>query len=215
MKSIVCFDLDGTVLASQKGVFRSVAYAMKGLGMPVPSDCELMAFLGPPLQVGLTEVCHVPASRLDEAIRLYRTYYRETGMFEAEIYEGIPWAVRTLRENGRKCVITTSKPEAFSRVILKHFGADTLFDGIYGSLLDNTRSRKSEVLAYALRQNEADAEKSVLIGDRFYDALGAQEIGMDCVGVLYGYGSREELEHAGVMHCVETAAQLPEYLMSL
>ncbi len=215
MKTTVCFDLDGTVLASKKGVFRSIRYALNGLHLPVPGEEELMSFLGPPLDEGLRQVCHVPDNRLSEAIRLYREYYSETGCFEAEIYEGIPQAMQELRASGRKCIITTSKPEVFSRKILAHFGIDTLFDGIYGSNLDNTRSRKSEVLLYAMRRQNAEISRSVLIGDRCYDAAGAREIGMACVGVLYGYGSREELLGAGVVGTVASPLDLPDYLFRL
>ncbi|MGN0171644.1 MAG: HAD hydrolase-like protein [Acutalibacteraceae bacterium] len=215
MKTTVCFDLDGTVLASQKGIYHSVRYALGALSLPIPDDHALRAFLGPPLHEGFAQVCHVPPEQLEDAIRLYRDCYRQGGMFEADIYEGIAQMVRTLREQGKRCLITTSKPQLFAQRILAHFGVDRLFDGIYGSELDQSRSRKSEVIRYAMEKQHFTPQEAVLVGDRHYDVDGAKEVGMDCVGVLYGYGDETELRKAGATYIVADTQALLELLLSL
>ncbi len=215
MKTTVWVDLDGTVLASARGIYRSVCYALNALSLPVPDDRALRPFLGPPLQDGFVQVCHVPQELVEDAIRLYREYYRAGGMFEADIYEGIPQVLRTLREQGKRCVITTSKPQLFARRILAHFGVDMLFDGIYGSELDHSRSCKAEVIRYAMEKQHFTAAQAVLVGDRHYDADGAREVGMDCVGVLYGYGDETELRTAGADYIAADTASLLTLLLSL
>ncbi|MBQ9414174.1 MAG: HAD hydrolase-like protein [Clostridia bacterium] len=215
MKTTICFDLDGTVLDSKPGVFHSVTIALDELSFPRPSDKELMAFLGPPLQDGFANVCHVPPDRVADAIRSYRAYYSTEGMFEASIFEGIPELLQQLRKVGKQTVVTTSKPQVFARRILERFGVAPLFDGIYGSELDNTRSRKSEVLRYAMQQMSFSVEDAVLIGDRVFDVQGAKEVGMDIVGILYGYGTREELQVAGADCIVEDMPALYDLLKTL
>ncbi len=150
MKSVVLFDLDGTVLNSKRGIFRSASYAMERLSLPMPDEREMMAFLGPPLSDGFAQVCRVPEERVTDAVRLYREYYNGGGKFEASIYDGIPSLLQSLRKAGARCFITTSKPHIFARQILEHFGIADLFDGIYGAEMDGTRGKKSEVLAYCL-----------------------------------------------------------------
>lgn len=215
MKKAVLWDLDGTVLASKRGVFRSIAYALEKLLLPMPSEEELLAFLGPPLSEGFPKVCHVPEALVEDAIRLYREYYNSGGKFEAEIFDGVPDVLRTLKAVGVSCYITTSKPRVFAKQILDHFGVLELFDGIYGSELDGSRSRKDEVLRYCMEQQNLNAQDVILVGDRRYDVNGAAELSIPCVGVLFGYGSREELEKAGATYIVENADELKALLLSL
>lgn len=215
MKKAILWDLDGTVLASKRGVFRSVAYALNKLSLPMPSEDELLAFLGPPLNIGFAQVCQVPADKVDDAIRLYREYYNGGGKFEAEIFSGVPEVLQELRKHGIACYITTSKPQVFATQILEHFGIRNMFDAIYGSELDGSRSHKDEVLQYCLDQQSLCAKDVVLVGDRCYDVNGAAKLSIPCVGVLFGYGSREEFEAAGAAYIVADSHELLERLLSL
>ena len=215
MKKAILFDLDGTVLASKEGVFNSVSHALTKLSLPMPSEAELMAFLGPPIQEGFARVCRVPHDLVDEAIRCYREYYNGGGKFEAEIYKGIADLLNVLRNNGKRCYITTSKPQVFAREILEHFDMADAFDGIYGSELDGTRGEKADVLRYCLAQQGLSAQDAVLVGDRYFDVNGAKEVGMDCIGILYGYGEEEELRAAGATYIAADTTALQKLLLTL
>ena len=208
MKSVVLFDLDGTVIDSKPGIFRSAAYAMENLSLPMPDERDMMAFLGPPLADGFSQVCNVPEERVADAVRLYREYYNGGGKFEASVYCGVEELLKALHKEGMRCFITTSKPHIFARQILEHFGIAELFDGVYGAEMDGTRGKKSEVVAYCLEQNGVCAHESVLVGDRNFDVTGAKAFGIPCIGVLYGYGTREELETAGAAALALCAADV-------
>ena len=213
MRNIIMFDLDGTVLDSKPGIFRSAAYALKKLGFSMPSDDEMMAFLGPPLSDGFANVCHIPHDWIQNAIVYYREYYTNGGMFEASIYNGIEEVIDTLHQHGKRCFITTSKPQIYAQRILERFKVAGLFDGLYGCELNGERSHKSEVVSFCLEQQGALAGDSVLIGDRHFDVNGAKMLEIPCIGVLYGYGSKEELEHAGAMALCATPEELLDVLL--
>ncbi len=215
MIAAVLWDLDGTVLASKQGVFRSVEYALNRLSLPIPTESDLIAFLGPPLHEGFSKVCHVPNALVDDAVRLYREYYNGGGKLEASIFEGVADTLKLLQENGIPSFITTSKPQIFAKQILSHFQIDNLFSAIYGSELDGTRSHKDEVLRYCISEQHLDTDSIVLVGDRHFDVFGAQKVGIPCIGVLYGYGTRNELEKAGANHIVENASELQSLLLNV
>ncbi len=215
MKKAVLFDLDGTVLASQKGIFHSISYSLSKLSLPIPSEDDLIAFLGPPLTEGFANVCHVPKPLILDAVKYYREYYNAGGMLEAEIFDGIPQLLIALRNYGIACYITTSKPQVYAKQILSHFKINSLFDGIYGSELDGTRVRKSEVIEYCLTEQCLQTKDVVLVGDRCYDAVGAREVGVDCIGVTYGYGSEEELHNEGLTLISENTRDLESIILSL
>lgn len=215
MKSLILFDLDGTVLDSKPGIFHSVAYALDKLELPMPDEVTLMDFLGPPLSDGFARVCRVDEERVADAVRLYREYYNGGGKFEAAIYDGVRELLIALRQQGKRCCITTSKPHIFARQILEHFDMADLFDGIYGAEMDGTRGKKAEVVAYCLEQQGFTAEDAVLVGDRHFDVNGAKALGIPCVGVLYGYGTKEELEEAGAAALAHTAEDVFEIVLTL
>ncbi len=212
MIKAVMFDLDGTVIASKDGIFRSAAYALDTLGLPMPSEADMMAFLGPPLSEGFRSVCHVDESRIDEAVRLYREYYNGGGKFQAAVFDGVTECLQALKAKGIPSYITTSKPHVFAKEILSYFRTDTAFDGIYGSEFDGTRGKKSEVVSYCMEQHGLRPEEVLLVGDRHFDVNGARQCGVRCVGVTYGYGSREELEQAGAWKLIDTPMALPDLL---
>lgn len=215
MKSLILFDLDGTVLDSKPGIFRSAKYALDALDYPMPDDVTMMEFLGPPLSDGFANVCGVREEQVADAVRLYREYYNGGGKFEATIYDGVRELLVALRQQGKCCCITTSKPHLFARQILEHFEMADLFDGIYGAEMDGTRGKKAEVVAYCLEQQSFTAEDAVLVGDRHFDVNGAKALGIPCVGVLYGYGTKDELESAGAAALAETAEELLGILLEV
>ena len=146
---------------------------------------------------------------------LYREYFRETGIFENKVYDGIAPMLEHLANSGKTLIVATSKPEVFAKQILEHFHLDDYFRYIAGANLDGTRAKKNEVIEYALEAcGVTERASAVMIGDRDYDIIGAQKAGLDSVGVLYGYGSREELERTKATYIVKTVADLEQLLLA-
>lgn len=210
-KTCVLFDLDGTLTDPADGITRSVQHALAAFGLTAPRE-ELLDFIGPPLadsfirRFGFTEV------QAAEAIRLYREYFSVQGIYENQVYPGIPELLKKLRAAGKRLFLATSKPEIFARKILVHFGLEDAFEFAGGSTLDSSRVRKGDVIRYVLEEAGIDAADAVMVGDREHDVLGAAEVGIPCVGVLYGYGSRQELQEASAAAVVVNPLQLERLL---
>ena len=205
----VLFDLDGTLTDSGPGIINGVQYALEKMGMKENDKEKLRRFIGPPLKEEFKKFCSITEEEGVNAVALYREYYTETGIFENEVYEGIPELLKALKEKGLQIAMATSKPEKFAKIIAEHFGIASYFDFIGGSLMDGSRTKKSEVIQYVLDACGVKERDTVLmIGDRDYDILGAKTMGVHSVGVLYGYGDREELEKAGADYIVETAGEV-------
>ena len=204
MYKTVLFDLDGTLTDPGLGITNSVAYALKKYGIEVSDREKLYSFIGPPLKDSFKKYYGFSDEKAMEAIMYYREYFSDKGIFENEVYDGIKELLRRVKESGRKIVLATSKPEEFALRILEHFELTEFFDVVAGASMDEKRNKKGDVIKYALEKGCLTPEDAVMIGDREYDVLGAQENGIDTIGVLYGYGSRDELEKAGVMHIAET-----------
>ena len=203
------FDLDGTLTDPGLGITNSVAYALGKYGITVEDRRELYPFIGPPLRQSFSEFYGFDEEKTKEAVAFYREYFSEKGLFENEVYEGIPEVLSQLKQAGKKLLVATSKPEEFTNRILEHFGLAEYFDFVAGATMDETRNEKADIIAYALEQiADADKSKIVMVGDRKFDILGARENGIDSIGVLYGYGSRTELEEAQATHIVEKPEEL-------
>ena len=189
------FDLDGTLTDPKEGITKSVRYALKSFGIDIADLNELTKFIGPPLRASFREFYDFSEEEAEEAVSKYREYFSETGIFENNLYAGIIELLTHLKDNGITLAIATSKPTVFAEQIAVHFRINQYFDLIAGSELDGARSRKSEVIDYAL--NIIDPERRispVMIGDREHDIIGANETGIDSIGVTLGYGTRLELE---------------------
>ena len=213
MYQIVLFDLDGTLTDSGLGITNAVAYALEKFGIHIEDHSELNVFVGPPLKDSFMRYYGLTPEECDKAVKYYREYYQDRGLFENEVYPGIPELLKYLKETGRKVILATSKQEFFTSQILKHFHLDQYFDLIAGASMDEKRVEKVEVIHYALEKaGITDVTNAVMVGDREYDILGARENGMDSIGVLYGYGSREELEAAGAGQIAETVEELRKRL---
>ena len=201
----VFFDLDGTISDSAPGIVNSVSYALQAMGAPVADRETLKQFVGPPLYDSFTEFCGFDGPAAEKAIKYFREYFREKGIKENTMYPGMEALFKTLTGAGKKLVVATSKPEPFAREIITGYGVADYFEYIAGSTLSEERTKKAEVIDYALKTlGIADPSTVVMVGDRRHDVEGAAAEHMDCIGVLYGYGSREELLSAGARHLADT-----------
>ena len=207
----IFFDLDGTLTDPAQGITNSFIHALKYFGREIPSYEELCKLIGPPLPYSFETILGFPKEKVMEAVAKYREYFATKGLFENSVYPGIPELLQTLKEKGKHLVVATSKPEEYSIKIIEHFGLSKYFDYVCGSLMDESRSKKAEVIAYALERcglSESDKERVLMVGDRFHDIEGAQQNGLKSCGVLFGYGSREELEEAGADYIVKDVMDL-------
>ncbi|MFR8548355.1 MAG: HAD family hydrolase [Lachnospiraceae bacterium] len=216
--SWIFFDLDGTLAQSGQGIMNSVKYALRKMGKPELPEETLRRFIGPPLSDSFVRFCGCTPEEAKRGISLYREYYSAGGLFEGELYPGVEDMLRTLKEAGFRLAIATSKPEIFSVQVVEHFHLTPYFEAVCGATVDETREKKSAVISYALWTLGITQEQKasvLMVGDREHDILGAKENGLDCMGVLYGYGSREELSEAGADYIVETASEAAEKICML
>ncbi|MBO8434312.1 MAG: HAD-IA family hydrolase [Tyzzerella sp.] len=192
----IFFDLDGTLVASALGIVNSFKYALEKMDMTIPTDEILMTFVGPPLDQSF-RFCGVDEAEIDRAIELYRENYIPRGMYEAYIFEGIENVLKTLKENGKSLIVTTSKVEHLAEKVLADHNISKYFDFICGSDVELTRNSKAKVIEYAFeRANISNRDEVIIVGDTKYDIIGAKETGIKSIGVLYGYGSNDELKDA-------------------
>lgn len=211
----ILFDLDGTLTDSAPGILQSVRHACRKMGLPVPEEATLRRFLGPPLPSSFRDYLHLNEADTARAVAGFREYYPEKGIFENEVYPGIPELLRDLKHAGKTVVMATSKPELFARRIMEHFSLEGYFDAICGASLDESRSDKGEVIAYALRTAAiTDLRHTVMVGDREHDVKGAARNGLPCIGAVYGYGSAEELTAAGAVALADTVEDLRRLLLN-
>lgn len=207
------FDLDGTLTEPKVGITKSVAYALEYYGIHVEDLDSLCPFIGPPLKESFMKYYGFDDAKAEEAVEKYREYFRPHGVYENEVYTGVPEMLKELHAMGKTLVLATSKPTVFAKIILEHFGLAPYFSVVVGSELDGTRVDKDEVVECALEEAEiTDKSLAVMIGDRKHDMLGAKKNGLDAIGVLYGHGSYEELEPHGADVIVETVEELANAL---
>lgn len=215
-KKIILFDLDGTLTDPGVGITNSVMYALKKYGIIVSDKSELYKFIGPPLMQSFEKYYGFDQNKAERAVALYREYFQDRGIFENEIYDGIQQLLDTLKVQGKVIGLATSKPEIYAKQILEHFGLDDYFDFVSGSMLNGERTDKGEVIAWAIQllgeRARYTLEEMVMIGDREHDVIGARKNGMSSIGVLFGYGSREELTGAGADVVVSSVCELTEML---
>ena len=204
MYDVILFDLDGTLTDPGVGITNSVAHALAHWNIEVTDRATLYKFIGPPLSDSFMRYYGFSEEDAMHAISVYREYFSVKGLYENEVYPGIPELLRTLKAQGKTVILATSKPEKFAVEILRHFGLYDYFDIIAGASMDESRNKKADVIAYALSQmNDPDVRRLIMIGDREHDVLGAKHFGIDSIGVLYGYGDRAEHEAAGATYIVE------------
>lgn len=191
------FDLDGTITDSGPGIMNAIRYAVKKRGLPDVPEEVLRSFIGPPLKEQFRSVFGLSDDEGTIMVATYREYYGEKGIFENRVYDGVPEVLQKLQEAGVRILMATSKPEKYAKQIAEHFGFDKYFDFIGGACMDGRRTDKHDVIEYVIDSCKVCRENTVMIGDRRHDMIGASKAGIRSIGVLYGYGSREELEKAG------------------
>lgn len=210
----ILFDLDGTLTDPKVGITSAVAYALRAYGIETENLDTLCKFIGPPLKDSFMEYYGFGEAQAVEAIEKYREYFSVTGIFENVVYTGIEEMLACLVQQGKRLLVATSKPEVYAKQILEHFGLAGYFAFVGGSELSGERVRKGDVIAYVLEKNQiADKSRTVMVGDRSHDVCGAKEQGLPCIGVLYGYGDRPELEAAGADAIVASVGALRDLLL--
>ena len=210
MKKTILFDLDGTLTDSGEGIINCAILGLEHFGLPIPDRETLRVFVGPPLHETFIKF-GVPADKAEEAVAVYRTRYVPIGMFENAPYPGIRELLATLKEQGHKLYVATSKPEWMAEEILKKFQLDGYFDRICGATMDTSRTEKSQVIAYLLEQT-GDAGHAIMVGDTKYDVIGAAAHNIPTVGVAWGYGTVADMQEAGAAAIANTMDELLEYL---
>ena len=235
----ILFDLDGTLTNPKTGITKSVQYALAHFGIEEEAD-NLTQFIGPPLIDSFMNFYGFSLEQAREGVTAYREYFAPKGIFENDVYPGVPEMLAALKENGAILAVASSKPELFVEQILEHFDLAKYFDVVVGSLLNETRTSKEEVLEEALRQlgvmstdnlrqvdhtkkdndivatMEDDDKKATIamVGDRKFDITGAKAHGLTAVGVSFGFAEPGELEAEEPDFIAETVEQLKDYLLS-
>ena len=208
MMDAIYFDLDGTLTDPKPGITRSIQYALQKLDHhTIPTEDELTWCIGPPLRASFVRLLGGDHSA-DRAVSLYRERFGDIGLYENGVYEGIGDVLMALCASGHRLFVATSKPHVFAERIIDHFGLRDHFERVFGSELDGTRVDKSHLLEYALKEASVEPSKTLMIGDRSHDMVGARNNGMKGIGVLYGYGSRDELLQAGAHHVCATPGSI-------
>jgi phosphoglycolate phosphatase len=211
MSQTIFFDLDGTLTDPMLGITGSIQFALKRLGADVPDAKDLLWCIGPPLLENFQTL--VGHDQAPTAVVHYRERFSSVGLYENTPYSGIHEALAAIQSAGVRLCVASSKPHIYVREILEHFELIHYFSDVFGSELDGTRTDKSELLRYALSEARVEARDATMVGDRKHDIVGALENGVSAIGVLYGYGSSEELRQAGANRFANTPSELVSLLV--
>lgn len=211
----ILFDLDGTLTNPQRGITNSVKYALEYFGIPVYDNASLNKYIGPPLRQSFMEFAGLSEEQSRMAMIKYREYFGPKGIFENKVYEGIPKLLQSLKSEGNKIILATSKPWIYAEMILKKFDLKKYFDFVAGSELNGVRTNKADVIAYAIDRYNIDIKNALMIGDRKHDIEGAVKNGLKTIGVLYGFGDYEELKEAGADYIVKDVKNIFDQINKL
>ena len=219
MKKIILFDLDGTLTDQKEGIIKCVQYALEYFGINVSDRDELLCFIGPPLIDSFQDFYGFSPKDAEVAVEKYRERYKDIGIFENGIYDGITDMLAACRKAGKRICLATSKPEVFAKRILEKYGMAEYFDEVVGSTLDGSINAKCDVIKEAFRRmnivTEDELAQVVMVGDRKHDIIGAKECNIQSVGVRFGYAEKGELEAAGADYIVDTVEELTHKLLSI
>jgi phosphoglycolate phosphatase len=194
----ILFDLDGTLTDPIEGMTRCFHYALERMSAPLPTQAELQLHIGPPLRSTFSLIMKTSdEAMIERAVSLYRERFSEVGMFENEIYDGVPEMLASLRASSKRLFVATSKVQDYTERIIKHFKLSSYFDGVYGSEMSGKFDNKADLIRHILASESLVADETLMVGDRKYDIKGAKENLCFAAGVTYGYGSAEELSEAG------------------
>lgn len=207
----VIFDLDGTITDSAPGIINSVEYALQKMSVRYYNKDELYSFVGPPLHESFQKYCNCTEEESFTAVATFREYFSEKGMYENTLYPGMLQLLEDLFNKNVPLYIATSKPEFYCRQILHNFNIASFFKDIAGSSMDGSGTEKTEVIAALLKRN--DVSEAVMVGDRLHDIQGARSNGLYALGVVYGYGSVDELKNARADYICEDITSLHDFLV--
>jgi len=217
MKKYMLFDLDGTLTDPKVGITTCVQYALHSMGIEEPDLDKLIPFIGPPLKDSFMQFYDMNEEQALQAIEKYRERFQDTGIFENEVYKGIPKMLEELQKKGVQLAVASSKPTVYVERILEHFQLKQYFRVIVGSELDGRRVNKDEIIHEALNKlfyyKPIQKELVYMIGDRKFDVEGAREHRIECVAVTYGYGSIEELKEVKADYIVRSVEELRKFLL--
>ena len=209
----VLFDLDGTLTDPREGITRSIAYALERMGVAPPPLADLTFAIGPPLRRSLATLLGTEAGEaVERTLAFYRERFADVGLFENAPYDGIAETLAELSRRGATLYVATSKPRVYAERIVRHFALDAHFVAVHGCELDGTREDKRDLLAHLLPHHGIDAREAVMIGDRGADMIAARHHGLQALGALWGYGTREELEAAGAQRLCALPREIPAHL---
>ncbi len=214
MFDTILFDLDGTLSRSAEGITKSVQYMLEKFGIHEPDLKKLERFIGPPITQSLKDFYGFDEEKAWQGVLYYRERFETKGVFENQPYDGIEEMLKDLKEKGKILAVATSKPQPQTDIILKRYGFDTYFDCIKGPDPKSKTSTKADVISEVLRLLNSDKSHTVMVGDKSHDVNGANANGIKSIGVLYGYGSRRELEEAGADFIVQNINELKTLLLS-
>jgi phosphoglycolate phosphatase len=207
--NVVLFDLDGTLTDPRAGIVGSLRFALDQLTIPCPADEVLESYIGPPLRGTFATLLGTDDSdRIEEAMRLYRQRFADTGLYENRVYDGVPEMLERAGSAATAVYVATSKPAIYAERIVRHFGLAKHFRKVYGPDLDGRYEDKAELLAHLLTREHVAPEAAVMIGDREADVRAAKASGVRSIGVLWGYGSERELIEAGADALCATPGEL-------
>lgn len=205
------FDLDGTLTDPAIGITNSVMHALEKYDIHVEDRSELYPFIGPPLDYSFKTFYGFSEEQAVQAIKYYREYFSVAGLYENKVYDGIPEMLGELKGKGVKIALATSKPYEFSIKILKHFDLYKYFDFFGAATMDGRISKKEDVISNLLNEMGApDKDEILMVGDRYHDIEGAKANGLKSAGVLWGYGSKDELQNAGAEYILSGPSEIPE-----
>jgi phosphoglycolate phosphatase len=210
----IFLDLDGTLTDPRIGITRCIQHALAALDRPVPDEAELLWCIGPPLIHSFRQLLG-DESEAVRAVTLYRERFSDVGLYENILYDGIHELLTALRAADLRLFVATSKAHVFASRIIDHFGLAHYFEHVYGPELDGTRGEKTPLLHYALQQSGLSGQRAIMIGDRSFDMIGARNNAMTPIGVLYGYGSADELRSAGAQRLCATPQEVGETITAL
>lgn len=210
MKTI-CFDLDGTLTDPKTGITRSIIHALTALGHDAPHQDQLEWCIGPPLPESFEKLLG-NKHEVSSAISLYRERYSDVGALENILYEGTVPMLEAAKNAGFQIFLATSKAEIYARKILDHFQLTGFFDALYGAELNGVRSDKTDLLSYLIKEESLTPSKTIMVGDRRHDMIGAINNQIHPLGVTYGYGSRDELTAAGAATLCDTQQEVTAFL---
>ena len=212
MYNTILFDLDGTLTDSGPGIMNAVRYALNKMGIEETDTARLRSFIGPPLHENFSKLYNMDYDTAWVAVNTFREYYLDKGWMENEPYPGIPELLADLRKAGKTLMVATSKPDATARRVLEHFDLTKYFHRIQGATFQDTHCQKADVIRMVLAECP-HGEPVVMVGDRENDCEGAAKNNIPCIGVLYGYGDRPELEEAGAALIAPTVEDLRNLLL--